>query len=159
MRKEKQRLVESQVVKSEIVEQLGRAVWKMVCLLAGGERSSISQNMVLEIVREAVSVADLQYGMEEAREWAGDFQIPADVVKQHEAEFRQCGCDLKKLGFKRKEALSGQRLSVARAERLSNTNPQKPKVLELASGGMPVFVEPDFIPNGLTVHGRFPKNA
>ena len=110
-----------------------------------------------EVVDRAYSFADANYGIASALKWAHDkgWQgIPSSAVAKDSLAFEQAGFSLSLLAQHRMDKLAPHRLSHAKVNQsISRNNPERDLLLSLA-GGMPVMLDPDFVPNG---QGRWPS--
>jgi hypothetical protein len=103
---------------------------------------------VRTVVREALRVASIDYGVREAAEWADGFTLPRSMVDEDMAALAAHGGDFEALVRARQAELAPNRLSAARVARLHADNPERDHLFDLALG-MRVPTAPDFRPNGL----------
>ena len=98
------------------------------------------------IMSEAYKSVDLEFGIEEANEWANGFQSPSSVVWKDALELYNCNWDLNMVATKKNLILINYRFSAERLNALWNRDdPDFQLLLELAEGVL-VWRDVDFIP-------------
>ena len=86
---------------------------------------------------------------EDAERWGDKFTIPNNIVESDEALFRASMRDIDVMVNRRKARIHGSRLNPQRvALHVSEKNPEKKKIMQLATSGMPLLLKPGFIANG-----------
>jgi len=107
----------------------------------------VSAGEVETIMEDAYKSVDLEYGIEEANEWANEFQFPSSVAWADTLELYNCNWDLSMVAKKKNSVLIKDRFSVERLHALWNRDdPDFQLLLELAEG-VPVWRDVDFIPS------------
>ena len=107
------------------------------------------------LVDQAYRWADQQFGLQEAREWAQGYQVPDTVVRDDTELLENAGGDLVEMARRARKAQWGNRLSRERVEAvITMGNPERDKLLELATIGIRVLLPKNFKPSG--VQGRPP---
>jgi hypothetical protein len=105
---------------------------------------------VAATVDAAYRLMDLQYTIDEAIKWGEEVfaeGIPPATVDRHEQELRDVGGDFDALVAARLAALRPARLNHDRVARLSQDNPERDKMLDLADG-IEVVTPPGHYTNG-----------
>ena len=106
----------------------------------------VSAGEVETIMSEAYKSVDLEFGVEEANEWANGFQFPDSVVWSDALELYNCDWDLSLVATKKNSILINDRFSAERLNALWNRDdPDFQLLLELAEG-VPVWRSNDFLP-------------
>ena len=120
----------------------------MASYFAPGEIFPVSE--LLKTVREAQEIADMNYGVEEAVEWADGYEFPKEMLAKDLRSFEEANYNFIGMVKKRLEMLQSSRLSMERIRGLSADNPEKDLLCDLAVG-MRVPIPVGFIPNGTGV--------
>lgn len=115
--------------------------------------SDLQMGTMLRLLKEAYRAHDEVYTAEDAVRAADGFRIPETLVAQDSADFLAVDGDLERLMFDRREAVADRRMSRERILRcISADNPERDKLLELASAGIPIHyprnLRDPFTPNG-----------
>ena len=100
-----------------------------------------------ELVIEAITSSDGNYGISEANKWAGGFVFPQDLVDSDLRPFRASQLDFTVMVARRLKQLGKNRLSSSRVDRLREDNPERGRLFDTASG-MRVPLPAGFVPNG-----------
>eukprot|EP01041_Mallomonas_annulata_P012113 gene12113-25413_t len=96
-------------------------------------------------VQEAVDYNRLEKTIEDAVEWGGNYEIPAEYLREDSTLFQKHNGCLESMATERLIELDPGRLSVARVQRsVSGQNPDYGLIHSLAAHGMPVFRDPLF---------------
>ena len=91
----------------------------------------------------------MMYGEEEAVKWANGFQFDQGMLDDVVEEFIGFGCNFKELVRSRSDRIASGRISVQSVRRvLSPDNPELQLLVSLVERGMPLFLSPEFVPNG-----------
>ena len=115
---------------------------------APGELFPVSE--LLETVREAQEIADTNYGVVEAVEWAEGYEFPKEMLAKDMLSFEDANWDFSAMVKTRLEVLQSSRLSLERIREMSVDNPEKDLLCDLAVG-IRVPLPVGFIPNGTGV--------
>ena len=106
----------------------------------------VSVDEVETIMSDAYKSVDLEFGVEDANEWANGFQFPSSVVWSDALELYNCDWDLSLVATKKNSILINDRFSAERLNALWNRDdPDFQLLLELAEG-VPVWRSNDFVP-------------
>lgn len=128
-------------------EQLAPTIgkWVTACFPGG---TATSDELIKELVQEAADAARSDYGVESAIAWADGYTFPPGFVERDTACLRAADFNFEAMVKERLEALSADRLSVARVETMREDNPERALLLDLVTG-MKVHIPEGFQPNGL----------
>ena len=108
-----------------------------------------------DLAAEAYRVADVVYGAREAVEWSDSFVFPQSAVDQDVADFGASQWDFDDLVRRRLRSLRDNRLSRERIDRVIGAdNPERDKLLHLASSGMPLLRDPNFVTIGSLIKSK-----
>lgn len=99
------------------------------------------------IAREALVASDEDYGVAAAIAWAGGYEFPREMIESDIRCLRAAMLDFEKMVSRRLKTLGPDRLNKQRAAALSDDNPEKALMIELADG-MFVPIPDGFAPNG-----------
>eukprot|EP01041_Mallomonas_annulata_P010888 gene10888-biopygen5275 len=100
------------------------------------------------VAREAFAYKDLEKSVEDAVQWGRGYEIRADWIRADLDFFHAHGGSLQSMVSARGLELQGTRLSVDRVNSwVSRDNPDRERILHIASTGVPVMVDVDFIAN------------
>ena len=103
---------------------------------------------VRKVLTDAYESTDENCGVEEAIEWAHDFEIPASTVASDMKNFRAAGLDFKVMVKRQLSLNATNRLSKERVDKLLPNDPEREKLFDL-SNGMVIPHCPSFVPNSL----------
>ena len=115
---------------------------------APGEKYLVAK--LLETVRDAQEIADTNYGVDEAVEWAEGYEFPMEMLAKDLRSFEEANRDFELMVRTRLEALQSSRLNLERIAGLSVDNPERELLCDLAVG-MRVPIPVGFTPNGTGV--------
>lgn len=102
----------------------------------------------MRLVNMGVQMVLSTFGEREALDWAGDYKLDDKYVKEGLQLYKESGGDLTIMAEKRWTERLPTRLNSDRVKNtLSPKNPDFERVMELATVGMTVFVDPSFISN------------
>ena len=108
---------------------------------------------VRAVVVDAFEQADQEFGEDVAKEWAGVFTVPGDVIADHVARFEGAGRSIERMAAGMREEHRASRLNVERVQvALSADNPEWERVMEFAGPGVELLVPPEFVVS--SVDGR-----
>ena len=117
-----------------------------------------TRERALGLVDRAYEWADQQFGLEEARDWANGFVVPPDYVEADVAAFRAAGNSIKEMARRARDGRREGRLSAARVEAVvSQQNPERDKLWEMATVGITVLQPESFVPSGMAGRPRLRK--
>ena len=103
-----------------------------------------------ELVQQAYEWADRQYGVEEANEWADDFQVPSHLVQEDIRALQEAGGDLSVMAQRSRDVRGEKRMTLNRVMKMiSQDNPERRKLEELASDGITVLKPAEFVTSGM----------
>ena len=106
----------------------------------------VSDNEIAEIISTSYKAIDLQYGYEEANEWANGFSFPPEVTWEDTVKLGELGWNLQKLAEYKNSLLIEDRFSERRLKLLwDTTDPDFQHLIDL-SRGVPVWLDKDFVP-------------
>ena len=112
------------------------------------EGESVLAAKIQTLCLRAYEATDHVFAAKEAQEWADGYVVPPEYVQEDERDLVRCGFDLEALIQERFDRISDDRLSLQRVQTvLSRSNPEYGKVMELATTGITVHVDPSFVPN------------
>ena len=97
--------------------------------------------------RESIASADGNYGIQEAVKWAEGFEFLQNLVDSDMRLFRASQLDFSAMVRRRLKKIGSTRLSAHRVEQLRPDNPERERLLDIASG-MRVPLPVGFVPNG-----------
>ena len=120
----------------------------MASYFAPGEKFPEAE--MRDIVEDAQEVADTNYGVPEAVEWAEGYEFPKDMLANDLRSFEESNRDFEGMVRTRLKTLQPSRLNLERISRLSPDNPEKDLLCDL-SVGMRVPIPVGFSPNGTGV--------
>ena len=101
---------------------------------------------IIDIITSAYKAADLQYGYDEANEWADGFTFPAEVAWEDTIKLGELGWNLQRLAEYKNSLLIEDRFSERRLKLLwDTTDPDFQHLIDL-SRGVPVWLDKDFVP-------------
>ena len=105
------------------------------------------------VMVDAFEQADQEFGEGVAKEWAGNFAVPEEVVADHVTRFELAGRSIERMAAGMREEHRASRLNVERVQAtLSVDNPEWDRVMEFAGPGVELLLPPAFLPSG--VEGR-----
>jgi hypothetical protein len=111
--------------------------------------TSKGEDTMRQLALDAFRECDIQLGQEDAVAWANGFLIPKETVESDERLFQAHGFDFDQMVKRRLITLAPNRLSRARIEStITLDNPERAKLFELSDDGIPLLLDPNYIPNG-----------
>ena len=106
----------------------------------------VSDKEISDILSMAYQSVDLEFGYDEANDWANGFSFPAEVFYEDTIKLAEFNGNLQKLAEWKNSLLIGDRFSEERLELLWDvTDPDYDHLLQL-SRGVPVWLDKDFVP-------------
>ena len=106
----------------------------------------VSDKEISDILSLAYQSVDLEFGYDEANDWANGFAFPAGVFYEDTIKLAEFNWDLQKLAEWKNSKLIGDRFSEERLKLLWDVaDPDYEHLLQLARG-VPVWLDKDFVP-------------
>lgn len=110
---------------------------------------SVSYHRLFDLLVKSFKIGDTIYGENEAIVWANGFKFPNTIIEESNYLFKKCGYDFGKLVRSKLFDIKENRLSVESVHRcISEDNPERDKLLIMASEGLPLFPDPEAKFNG-----------
>ena len=106
----------------------------------------VSVDEVETIMSDAYKSVDLEFGVEDANEWANGFQFPSSVVWSDALELYNCDWDLSLVATKKNSILINDRFSAERLNALWNREDPDFQLLLGLAEGVPVWRSNEFVP-------------
>ena len=128
------------------LREMGRSAHRLFPHLRG-DASGLKERIRALCLR-AYEATDHEYVAKEAQEWAAGYEVPPEYVAEDETDLARLNYDLEALVHERLGRISHDRLSAERVQTmLSPSNPEYSRMMELATVGVTVYTDPDFVPN------------
>ena len=129
----------------DTLAEMGRAARRLFPHLRD---DAAAQQRLEALCLRAYEATDHNFVAKEAQEWAEGFTVPAEYVAEDEGDLIRLNFDIEALVRERFRRVADDRLNADRVQNvLSPDNPDRQKMLELATVGITVHVDPAFVPN------------